>query len=181
MSSVNGTDEDAEAAKRRTNPLIDLIESEKRYVDELGMVIRVRRSLQGGPQEDEGPSLVQREVRGADQVRTSPFASLSSLRPFRRAEGSRSMVSSELSAAAARLDVPVHRGRLQDQPGVRLGAWPLLLLGRVDIADLEMHFHSNLQKLKEIGPNPSSPKALGDLLMRWVCRPSRPLFLPSRR
>ena len=26
-----------------------------------------------------------------------------------------------------------------------------------------------LQKLKEIGTNPSSPKALGDLLMRWVC------------
>jgi hypothetical protein len=25
-----------------------------------------------------------------------------------------------------------------------------------------------LQKLKEIGPNPSSPKALGDLLMRWI-------------
>ena len=24
------------------------------------------------------------------------------------------------------------------------------------------------QKLKEIGPSPSSPKALGDLLMRWV-------------
>lgn len=64
MSSVNGTDEDAEAAKRRTNPLIDLIESEKRYVDELGMVIRVRRSLQGGLQEDEGPSLVQRGPRG---------------------------------------------------------------------------------------------------------------------
>lgn len=25
-----------------------------------------------------------------------------------------------------------------------------------------------LQKLNEIGPNPSSPKALGDLLMRWI-------------
>ena len=25
-----------------------------------------------------------------------------------------------------------------------------------------------LQRLKEIGPNPSSPKALGDLLMHWV-------------
>lgn len=25
------------------------------------------------------------------------------------------------------------------------------------------------QKLKEIGTNPSSPKALGDLLMNWVC------------
>lgn len=25
-----------------------------------------------------------------------------------------------------------------------------------------------LAKLNEIGPNPSSPKALGDLLMRWV-------------
>lgn len=24
------------------------------------------------------------------------------------------------------------------------------------------------QSLREIGPNPSSPKALGDLLMRWV-------------
>jgi len=29
------------------------------------------------------------------------------------------------------------------------------------------HLH-RLQKLKEIGTNPSSPKALGDLLMRWV-------------
>jgi hypothetical protein len=28
-----------------------------------------------------------------------------------------------------------------------------------------------IQRLKEIGTNPSSPKALGDLLMRWV-RPS---------
>jgi hypothetical protein len=27
---------------------------------------------------------------------------------------------------------------------------------------------TNPQKLKEIGPNPSDPKALGDLLMRWV-------------
>jgi hypothetical protein len=27
---------------------------------------------------------------------------------------------------------------------------------------------SFLAKLNEIGPNPSSPKALGDLLMRWV-------------
>ena len=26
----------------------------------------------------------------------------------------------------------------------------------------------SLQRLKEIGPNPSSPKALGDLLMHWV-------------
>jgi hypothetical protein len=25
------------------------------------------------------------------------------------------------------------------------------------------------QRLKDIGTNPSSPKALGDLLMRWVC------------
>lgn len=25
-----------------------------------------------------------------------------------------------------------------------------------------------LAKLNDIGPNPSSPKALGDLLMRWV-------------
>ena len=33
------------------------------------------------------------------------------------------------------------------------------------------------QKLKEIGPNPSSPKALGDLLMRWVS--PRPPFLSS--
>lgn len=40
--TAGGEDEaEAEAAKRRTNPLIDLIESEKRYVDELGMVIRV--------------------------------------------------------------------------------------------------------------------------------------------
>jgi hypothetical protein len=29
----------------------------------------------------------------------------------------------------------------------------------------------SIQRLKEIGTNPSSPKALGDLLMRWV-RPS---------
>ena len=27
-----------------------------------------------------------------------------------------------------------------------------------------------IQRLKEIGTNPSSPKALGDLLMRWVCQ-----------
>ncbi len=26
----------------------------------------------------------------------------------------------------------------------------------------------SIQRLKEIGTNPSSPKALGDLLMRWV-------------
>lgn len=26
----------------------------------------------------------------------------------------------------------------------------------------------SFQRLKEIGPNPSSPKALGDLLMHWV-------------
>jgi hypothetical protein len=46
LSQAGGEDEaEAEAAKRRTNPLIDLIESEKRYVDELGMVIRVRRPL----------------------------------------------------------------------------------------------------------------------------------------
>lgn len=42
--SQAGADDDADAAKRRTNPLIDLIESEKRYVEELGMVIRVRPS-----------------------------------------------------------------------------------------------------------------------------------------
>ena len=34
------------------------------------------------------------------------------------------------------------------------------------------------QRLKEIGPNPSSPKALGDLLMRWV---SLTLFIQSIR
>lgn len=28
---------------------------------------------------------------------------------------------------------------------------------------------SLLAQLDEIGPSPSSPKALGDLLMRWVC------------
>jgi len=33
------------------------------------------------------------------------------------------------------------------------------------------------QKLKDIGPSPSSPKALGDLLMRWVC----PVFFPHSR
>lgn len=32
-----------------------------------------------------------------------------------------------------------------------------------------------LQKLKEIGPNPSDPKALGDLLMRWVKLPTHPM------
>lgn len=58
---------------------------------------------------------------------------------------------------------------------------PSLPLGRVDIADLGMRSRSYLQKLKEIGPNPSSPKALGDLLMRWVRRPSRSFLLPSRR
>jgi len=36
---------------------------------------------------------------------------------------------------------------------------------------------SSQQKLKEIGPNPSSPKALGDLLMRWVS-PRPPLLQP---
>lgn len=36
---------------------------------------------------------------------------------------------------------------------------------------LGLRFSSHIclpQKLKEIGTNPSNPKALGDLLMRWV-------------
>lgn len=31
-------------------------------------------------------------------------------------------------------------------------------------------------KLKEIGPNPSSPRAIGDLLMTWVCNSLFDLF-----
>jgi len=42
--------------------------------------------------------------------------------------------------------------------------------GQVRLSLYEVdHYSYPKQKLKEIGPNPSSPKALGDLLMRWVC------------
>ena len=39
-----------------------------------------------------------------------------------------------------------------------------LFISRVSVSNRNVCF----QKLKEIGTSPSSPKALGDLLMRWV-------------
>lgn len=33
---------------------------------------------------------------------------------------------------------------------------------------MELLILTTAQKLREIGPNPSSPKAIGDLLMRWI-------------
>ncbi|KAK8846747.1 hypothetical protein IAR55_005834 [Kwoniella newhampshirensis] len=85
-----------EGSKR--NPLVDLIDSEKTYVEQLGLVIR------------------------------------------------------RVAAAWSRKDFPPPR---------------LDTMFRC----VEAVYRANRgfgQKLKEIGPNPSSPKALGDLLMRWI-------------
>ncbi len=43
-----------------------------------------------------------------------------------------------------------------------------LLLVRFLLPSLHIIASYCQQRLKEIGANPSSPKALGDLLMRWV-------------
>ena len=37
------------------------------------------------------------------------------------------------------------------------------------LASTELMLSLSNQRLKDIGTNPTSPKALGDLLMRWVC------------
>ncbi|RSH90319.1 hypothetical protein EHS25_001653 [Saitozyma podzolica] len=95
----NGTTEIPDAAEgSRRNPLVDLIDSEKLYVEQLGLVIR--------------------RVAGAWSRKDFPPPKLDGM--FRCVES-------------------VYRAN-----------------------------RSFGTKLKEIGPNPSSPKALGDLLMRWI-------------
>ncbi|CDZ97091.1 Invasion-inducing protein TIAM1/CDC24 and related RhoGEF GTPases [Phaffia rhodozyma] len=91
-------DQEGQTRKKQTNPLIDLIETEKRYVEELGGVIK--------------------KVAAAWSRTNFPPQPLDSM--FRAIEG---------------------------------------------IYKINRAFGTNL---KEIGPNPSSPKALGDLLMRWI-------------
>ncbi|WWD22059.1 hypothetical protein CI109_106547 [Kwoniella shandongensis] len=95
-SSLDDRTAAAEGSKR--NPLVDLIDSEKTYVEQLGLVIR------------------------------------------------------RVAAAWSRKDFPPPK---------------LDTMFRC----IEAVYRANRgfgQKLKEIGPNPSSPKALGDLLMRWI-------------
>jgi hypothetical protein len=125
LSQAGGEDEaEAEAAKRRTNPLIDLIESEKRYVDELGMVIRVRRPLVCGRRCSFNGTLGRASPRSI--FRADPGHRRRSLPSGRSlalsTEGGRRMVAAELSAATPRPDVPVDRGRVQDQPRLWLRA-----------------------------------------------------------
>nr|KIR86149.1 hypothetical protein I308_03684 [Cryptococcus tetragattii IND107] len=90
------TKEEQEAQRR--NPLVDLMESENLYAEQLGLIIR--------------------RAAGAWSRKDFPPAKLDSM--FRSVEA-------------------VYRAN-----------------------------RGFGQKLREIGPNPSSPKALGDLLMRWI-------------
>ncbi|KAG8906619.1 hypothetical protein FRB99_006489 [Tulasnella sp. 403] len=98
MDSVSESSPNSNAQPRRANPLIDLIDSEKEYVDRLAGIIR--------------------KVASAWSRANFPPPELDAM--FRAVEA-------------------VYRAS-----------------------------RSFLGKLKEIGPNPSSPKALGDLLMRWI-------------
>ncbi|KAJ7103442.1 hypothetical protein B0H15DRAFT_767714 [Mycena belliarum] len=100
MSPVSPTSADSsmEAKQRRANPLTDLIDTEKSYVDQLTGIIR--------------------KVAAAWSRSNLPPPELDTL--FRSIEG-------------------VYKAN-----------------------------RALLAKLKEIGTNPSSPKALGDLLMRWI-------------
>ncbi|KAF8307699.1 hypothetical protein DL93DRAFT_2101143 [Clavulina sp. PMI_390] len=101
-ASTNGDSLTVEAAggakKKKVNPLVDLIETEKSYVDLLAAIIR----------------------------RVAAAWSRSNFPP------------PELDAMFRSVEVVYRSNR------------------------------SLLAKLNEIGPNPSSPKALGDLLMRWI-------------
>lgn len=119
LSQAGGEGDDAEAAKRRTNPLIDLIESEKRYVDELGMVIRVRWRAILNPLSWSLPEAApgRTSLEGADALdHGHPRLTLSPLsRLLRKTESGRRLVATKLSAAASRPHVPLDRGRLQDQ------------------------------------------------------------------
>ncbi|WVW78728.1 hypothetical protein I302_100688 [Kwoniella bestiolae CBS 10118] len=95
-SAASGHGDGAEGSKR--NPLVDLIDSERVYVEQLGLIIR------------------------------------------------------KVAAAWSR----------KDFPPPKLDAM---------FRCVEAVYRANRAfgtKLKEIGPNPSSPKALGDLLMRWI-------------
>ncbi|KAJ6604733.1 hypothetical protein DFH09DRAFT_898860 [Mycena vulgaris] len=100
MSPISPTNPDSsmEAKQKRANPLTDLIDTEKSYVDQLTGIIR--------------------KVAAAWSRSNLPPPELDTL--FRSIEG-------------------VYKAN-----------------------------RSLLAKLKEIGTNPSSPKALGDLLMRWI-------------
>lgn len=95
-SADNGSADDRDAGKR--NPLVDLMDTEKLYVEQLGLVIR------------------------------------------------------RVAAAWSRKDFPPPK---------------LDTMFRC----IETVYRANRAfgtKLKEIGPNPASPKAIGDLLMRWI-------------
>ncbi|WVQ84007.1 hypothetical protein IAT38_006152 [Cryptococcus sp. DSM 104549] len=97
-SGSGGYSNPDENLAQKRNPLVDLMDSEKTYVEQLGLVIR--------------------RVAGAWSRKDFPPPKLDTM--FRCVEG-------------------VYRAN-----------------------------RGFGQKLKEIGPNPSSPKALGDLLMRWI-------------
>ncbi|KAJ6610077.1 hypothetical protein B0H10DRAFT_2294124 [Mycena sp. CBHHK59/15] len=97
-TSPTSPDSSIEAKQRRANPLTDLIDTEKSYVDQLTGIIR--------------------KVAAAWSRSNLPPPELDTI--FRSIEG-------------------VYKAN-----------------------------RSLLAKLKEIGTNPSSPKALGDLLMRWI-------------
>lgn len=96
-SSGSGVMIEEQEAQRR-NPLVDLMESEKLYAEQLGLIIR--------------------RAAGAWSRKNFPPAKLDSM--FRSVEA-------------------VYRAN-----------------------------KGFGEKLREIGPNPSSPKALGDILMRWI-------------
>ncbi|KAJ7837527.1 hypothetical protein B0H14DRAFT_3087209 [Mycena olivaceomarginata] len=96
--SPSGPDSHTEAKQKRANPLTDLIDTEKSYVDQLTGIIR--------------------KVAAAWSRSNLPPPELDTI--FRSIEG-------------------VYKAN-----------------------------RSLLAKLKEIGTNPSNPKALGDLLMRWI-------------
>lgn len=115
-------------SKKKVNPLVDLIETEKAYVDLLAAIIR----------------------------KVAAAWSRSNFPP------------PQLDAMFRSIEVVYRANRSLLVVNSLLYVLPELLFN--DIICIS-------QKLNEIGPNPTSPKALGDLLMRWVCLGSFALAL----
>jgi hypothetical protein len=147
----NGTTEIPDAAEgSRRNPLVDLIDSEKLYVEQLGLVIRVSHNCRA-------LFLVFARLGSIDHTpsltRLIPILTtdhISASRGLGHARTSRLRSSTGCFAASSRSTAQTGRSERY-------------VLSRAVVRPADL-----VQKLKEIGPNPSSPKALGDLLMRWV-------------
>jgi hypothetical protein len=141
-----------EGRKRKANPLNDLIDTEKVYVDQLTGIIRVRVHYAYLPTLSWLIITSSRFISGVSQKVASAW-SRSNLPP------------PELDKMFRGVEAVYKANRALGQVRVVIVH---SLQCHVSLADCVFR---TLQQLNDIGvqPDQANPKALGDLLMRWVC------------